>query len=203
MGDRKGENAERSAIMWKQMLWSLRTGFGPLIKMAENVLTVSEAMPRAPALRSSNFSSLQMQRYIYAERAVNISLTPTSSPLFHSLVLSGSERDNEEKRSPWSVLQRLQLKPRPCARLLHCYRNDLCVWATLMPFWCLCGLNECQGLISTQPYWKVYFKKYISLGIPQTEIYFITIIPIIMTFSAVIILGTKPVFLNRIKWIWV
>lgn len=76
MGDRKGENAERSAIMWKQMLWSLRTSFGPLIKMAENVLTVSEAMPRAPALRSSNFSSLQMQRYIYAERAVNISLTP-------------------------------------------------------------------------------------------------------------------------------
>lgn len=79
------------------MLWSLRTGFGPLIKMAENVLTVSEAMPRAPALHSSNFSSLQMQRYIYAERAVNISLTPTSSLLFHSLVLFGSEKERERQ----------------------------------------------------------------------------------------------------------
>lgn len=77
------------------MLWSLGTGFGPLIKMAENVLTVSEAMPRAPALRGSNFSSLQMQRYIYAERAVNISLTPP-----HSIAsFFGSERDNEEKGS--------------------------------------------------------------------------------------------------------
>jgi len=110
------------------MLWSLRTGFGPLIKMAENVLTVSEAMPRAPALRSSNFSSLQMQRYIYAERAVNISLTPTSSPLFHSLVLSGSERDNEEKRS----LQRLQLKSRPC---------------TLLGEWSVCLLNTDAVLV--------------------------------------------------------
>lgn len=76
------------------MLWSLGTGFGPLIKMAENVLTVSEAMPRAPALRGSNFSSLQMQRYIYAERAVNISLTPHSISLPRSLAL----RETMKKR---------------------------------------------------------------------------------------------------------
>lgn len=77
------------------MLWSLGTGFGPLIKMAENVLTVSEAMPRAPALRGSNFSSLQMQRYIYAERAVNISLTPPHS---NSLPRSLALRETMKKR---------------------------------------------------------------------------------------------------------
>lgn len=65
--DKKGEYAEWSAIIWKQMLWSLGTGFGLLIKMAENVLTVSEAMPQAPALHCSNFSLLVMQWYIYAE----------------------------------------------------------------------------------------------------------------------------------------
>lgn len=79
------------------MLWSLRTGFGPLIKMAENVLTVSEAMPRAPALRSSNFSSLQMQRYIYAERAVNISLTPPP-PLYFIPSFSLALRETMKKR---------------------------------------------------------------------------------------------------------
>lgn len=43
------------------MLWSLGTGFGLLIKMAENVLTLSEAMPQALALYCSNFSLLVIQ----------------------------------------------------------------------------------------------------------------------------------------------
>lgn len=105
--DKKGEYAEWSTIIWKQMLWSLGTGFGLLIKMAENVLTVSEAMPRAPALHCSNFSLLVMQWYIYAETCGEyLPLTITLSfPRAAFLSMRGYEEQSSGNSEPsnWAV----------------------------------------------------------------------------------------------------
>lgn len=131
--DKKGEYAEWSAIIWKQMLWSLGTGFGLLIKMAENVLTVSEAMPRAPALHCSNFSLLVMQRYIYAETCceylpLTISL---SCPRATFLSMRGYEEQSSESSEPryWAALTDWHFPPFDHKALLLeflFYRNNTC-----------------------------------------------------------------------------
>ncbi|KAL1262958.1 hypothetical protein QQF64_005697 [Cirrhinus molitorella] len=91
-------------------------------------------MPRAPALRSSNFSSLQMQRYIYAERAVNISLTPPPPPVYFIPSFSLAPSETMKKRGLHDLRFRGCSRSPGRAPVCCIVIRTICVFDGVLPF---------------------------------------------------------------------